>query len=156
MDRQSLLEKKRQRLQELKQRRLGESGTTLENTSFEDIADTLKQQPSEARQVSVAIQTDQLPKPNDSDPDSYVPGQFTRSEGVVTFDKGIQVEPLILDDDSLKETLSESQAKELPLVTEDEKPSNGEHEAAENEVEVNQELVQSLKRLNKTMQRLKN
>lgn len=151
MDRQSLLEKKRQRLQELKQRRLGESGTTLENTSFEDIADTLKQQPSEARQVSVAIQTDQFPKPNHPDPGSYVPGQFTRSEGVVTFDKGIQVEPLILDDENLEETLLEPQAKELPLVTEDEKLGNGEHEAAEVEVEVNQELLQSLKRLNKVI-----
>lgn len=134
MDRQSLLEQKRQRLQELKLRRL--TANTSPSKSIDDLIDSLQQQPK-GKLVDVAIQVDSIV--SSSTHTNPVPPVVAKPRSLNTYDKGIQVE--------LVETKHPNIPKSDP-VPEPIPAAKQEPEAAE---ELNGSLVDSLKRLNRVL-----
>jgi dynein intermediate chain len=95
MDRQSLLEQKRQRLQELKQRRLG--NTSHDDKLVNELIDQFQSSPIKpnTKQVNVAIQVDLAPQEHDVNYISNgIPIHHNESDAneknVITYDKAIQ------------------------------------------------------------------
>lgn len=146
MDRQSLLEKKRQRLQELKLKRVGGIGTTNENRSLEDLVDSLQRPTDDLKRISVAIQTDVIVESKQSEQSDTVDISPTKRGNHVTYDKAIQVDPVVLDVIENKPLSINEDQKEV----ESDQPAN-EEEIDLDETNLNPQLTSSLKRLNKVL-----
>lgn len=144
MDRQSLLEQKRQRLQELKLRRL--QGSTSPSKSIDDLIHNLQQ--PKGKPIDVAVQVDIVPTATLDIPAVAAP-QNTGTHGkeiqVTTYDKGIQVEPIEPIDPYIPSSDLSPIADPAPAPTPH--PDSPEHEPEK----LNPDLVNSLKRLNRAL-----
>lgn len=144
MDRQSLLEQKRQRLQELKLRRL--QGSTSPSKSIDDLIHNLQQ--PKGKPIDVAVQVDIVPTATLDIPAVATPQNIDthgKEIQVATYDKGIQVEPIEPIDTYIP-------SSDLPLIA-DPAPAPRPHpDSPEHEPEkLNPDLVDSLKRLNRAL-----
>lgn len=144
MDRQSLLEQKRQRLQELKLRRL--QGSSSPSKSIDDLIHSLQQPKGKA--IDVAVQVDTVTTAILDTPALAAPRDIDthdKETQIVTYDKGIQVEPIESKYPYIPPSGSQPIADPIPTPTTS--PDNPEHEP-EN---LNPDLVDSLKRLNRVL-----
>ncbi|CAH2353219.1 hypothetical protein CLIB1423_09S05468 [[Candida] railenensis] len=151
MDRQTLLEQKRQRLQELKSRRINSQTSVAPEKNASEIDDLVERmQVIPKTMVSVGVQTD----PHESVPNNEETERYSQPPkmGKITFDKGVQAVPIATDHfaeqqniDSAKENEIQSGSKNEQNLTDD---SLSEEIDFEN---LNSEVSKSLKTLNKLL-----
>ncbi|CUM51807.1 uncharacterized protein AC631_03338 [Debaryomyces fabryi] len=148
MDRQSLLEQKRQRLQELKQRRLGTASN--DDKLVNELIDQFQTLPNQRnpKQVNVAIQVDITPQEQES---SYInsgtpvhnENSNTNENNIITYDKAIQT----VDEPS--DTESESRTTVVEGINEDEEAIESAPVVQIEESKLNASMKQSFKFLSK-------
>lgn len=148
MDRQSLLEQKRQRLQELKQRRLG--NFTIEDKSVNELVDQLQnaQTQNNIKHVNVAVQVDNIiPDVTANGLKNDIPTSYyvaSNQKDITTYDKAIQATVDI--DEEVTDPNFQIDNEETDL---EEKSISDEFVIEPEEFRLNSQMKESFKLLNK-------